>query len=64
MRGGGLHPVEIWFLEIFAAGLNELGVRWSDFEALAGPKTRESVDMFRGLGLWETFRLPLSHQLR
>jgi hypothetical protein len=61
LEGGptrGLHPVEIWFLEIFAGGLNELGVRWADFEALAGPKTRESVDMFRGLGLWEEFRLP------
>lgn len=46
------------FLEVFAGGLNDLAVDWVQIEALAGPKTAESVDLFRGLGLWETFTLP------
>jgi hypothetical protein len=55
---GAVSLVVTHFLEIFAAGLNELGVAWAEFETLAGSKTSESVGLFRALGLWETFQLP------
>lgn|SRR5262245_37923944 len=67
--------LELYFLEFFAAALNELEmfaalnympVNRVQVEALFGSKTRKSVALFMGMGLWDTFRLPfgLSARLR